>query len=551
MVASHYSNVVDPYKFKEILWPDYHFYDRQWDIVYSVVEDDETIVVAGNELGKDFIAGFLAVYFFLTRGVDPRTKIPYPCRIVTTSAKDDHLRVLWGEINRFIMEAKYPLDAKKGGPLIINHQDIHRVYQSGPLKGQKCPKSYLKGMVASAETIAALQGHHVADVGDGVPRTLCIGDEASSIPHAYKTMFNTWAKRKLFIGNAWECNNFFKHAGGNIPRKSGEGFHRRVIHIEATDSPNVQYNQTLVDKGYKPSGKVIIPGVKSWNQYQLDLATMDDIQITVSLRARFYKGKELMMFPDAWLNLAAERAERLRGQPRVAEAMGIDTGEGKSNTTWTIGDYRGVIKQISRKTPKTNEIVWDTIDLIEKYQIMPEKVIFDRGGGGKQIADFLREKGYNVQTVGFNDAVIPDEPAYSVEERRDQREQRRAYFNRRAQLYMDFRNLLDPDRFLLKRDRGADSVDGGDSLFDDALVEPEGFAIPAECHELFRQLAPIPLRRDAEGVVRMIPKNKKNPNSKELTMVDLLGCSPDEADSCVLMVHGLLQADRLIEAGAI
>jgi len=77
--------VLDPLAFQREFWPDVQLYDKQIEILYSLRDNDETFVPAGNMLGKDFIAGYAVLWFFLTR---------HPCRIVTTSAKDDHLRVL-------------------------------------------------------------------------------------------------------------------------------------------------------------------------------------------------------------------------------------------------------------------------------------------------------------------------------------------------------------------------------------------------------------------------------------------------------------------------
>lgn len=205
----------DPLELARLLWPDVYFYKQQREIIYSVAENDWTIVPAGNQLGKDFVAGFVCVWFFLTR---------HPCRIVTTSAKEDHLRVLWGEIGRYVQTARAPLDVKRGGPLRVNHQDIRKV-----VGGQVCPISYMTGLVANTDSIAAMQGHHVAVTGDGVPRTLFVVDEASSVPDEYWKMGTTWAQRALVIGNPWQCSNFFYRAvkgdpetndpGGDLPRK--------------------------------------------------------------------------------------------------------------------------------------------------------------------------------------------------------------------------------------------------------------------------------------------------------------------------------------------
>lgn len=197
------SSLKNPFNLAKVLWPQVYFYDRQREIIQSVQENIETYVVAGNKLGKDFVSAFIALWFFLTRT---------PCRIITTSAKDDHLSVLWGEIGWFIRESAYPLDSKQGGPLIIHHQEIKRSMGWGNHR-QACPLSYLKGMVANDQSIAAMGGHHAdPKVPDGIPHTLLIADECSSVPDEYYKVAIPWARRVLAIGNAWECENFFRKA---------------------------------------------------------------------------------------------------------------------------------------------------------------------------------------------------------------------------------------------------------------------------------------------------------------------------------------------------
>lgn len=182
------------------------FYNTQVEIIRSVEHDHETFVHAGNMLGKDFVAGFIALWFFLTRT---------PCRVVTTSVDHNQLSgVLWGEIRRFIQTSKYPLEADKGGPLLVNHLHIRKV-----VAGDVCGISYLMGRVAAKGE--GMLGHHVAETGDGIPRTLFIADEASGVEDISYERADTWARRKLVIGNPYPCDNFFKKGckGGNIESK--------------------------------------------------------------------------------------------------------------------------------------------------------------------------------------------------------------------------------------------------------------------------------------------------------------------------------------------
>lgn len=198
--------VVDPLQWARVFW-DVEFYDKQREIIYSVRDNDETYVPAGNMLGKDFVAAFIALWFFLTR---------QPCRVVTTSVDHTQLEgVLWGEIRRFIQTARIPLSQTQGGPLIVNHLHLRKTYQ-----GKICGTSYLIGRVAAKGE--GLLGHHVADVGDGIPRTLFIADEASGVDDMSYERADTWARRKLIIGNPYPCQNFFYRGvkAGDLPASS-------------------------------------------------------------------------------------------------------------------------------------------------------------------------------------------------------------------------------------------------------------------------------------------------------------------------------------------
>jgi len=181
----------DPFNLAKVLWPEIVLADYQQEILQSVWQNTETVVVAGHELGKDFASGLVAVLFFLLHN---------PCRIITTSVTDNHLRVLWGEINRFIDTARVPLLYSDGGLLVERHRDLRRV---DPQTGKECKISYCQGIVsAQSESIA---GHHAK-------HTLLIIDEASGVDDQTYRRGCTWAKKRLVIGNPYPCENFFSRA---------------------------------------------------------------------------------------------------------------------------------------------------------------------------------------------------------------------------------------------------------------------------------------------------------------------------------------------------
>ena len=651
----------DPRVFCKVLWPHQVLYRKQIEIMDSIWRNDRTTVPACNMSGKDYIAARIVLWFFLTR---------HPCRIVTTSAKDQHLRVLWGEIGQAIATARVKLTAKSGGPLVTNHQDMRKLLRPGDANS-RCPISYVVGMVASQDSQAAMQGHHAtatledylrlglaeADIDHSIPRTLFVVDEASSVPDYYMALAQTWAKRIFVFGNPWPCSNFFyrdvegtpgtEDKGGDIPNdnqaqensdgptdaadegagelpggngaadqpargvrgdrdqskgtgaigstddancpagagasrsandgsaspdpgadlganskthagtsRTGPTYLRRVIRITAEDSPNVRLALTELAAGKEPSHRILVPGVLTYAEYLKRKRLYDDHQQAVSLRGEFYKGKELFLFPKIWLDLAERTAKSLLTRPRRARAVGIDPGEGEANTAFAAVDEFGLIDLESHKTPQTNDILDLTFRFVRKHGVSWDNVVFDRGGGGKQIADVLRHGaslrmpdgttfkfpgGYPVRTVGFGETITQELKRARVllEEKKELREDHYVYLNRRAEMYGELAVMLDPGFT-------------GSTLGDTKIVL-SGFGLPLHFMKVLRpQMEPIPKWYDREGRL-ILPAKSRKPgeelNEKQKTLVELVGRSPDELEALVLAVHGMLHKVKPARAG--
>lgn len=318
------------------------------------------------------------------------------------------------------------------------------------------------------------------------------------------------------------------------------GLLRRVIRITAKDSPNVRLAYAQHKAGIKVTGEQIVPGVLSWQEYLDRRATWDEIRQAIGLDASFYEGGEHLMFPPEWLDDSELYAEENRDRkPLPIICMGVDPGEGGANSSWVIGDRMGILEKVSLKTPDTTVIPQQTLVLMNKWKISAENILFDRGGGGKQHVDLLRNKGHRqIRAIAFGESMIQDVKVYPgnvpIRIQREHREERYEYKNRRAQMYWELRELLNPNR----EDR-------------------QKFGIPAWYPQFRQQLAPIPLVSetwnsfDGEGRVQLPPKTRSRPGSNEITMMELIGHSPDEADALVLMVHGLLHKPKTLEAGAV
>ena len=165
----------------------------------------KTNVVSANKMGKDYTGGLICVGAFLNPAAflladgEPapplRSRDMPNVKIITTSVKDEHLDNLWGEMDRLLATAKYPLTADKGGPLNYLHREIRRVTRNGEQFD-----SFVKSQVSAKGE--GLAGHH-ADY------TLLVGDEASALDDKVLEFSQGWAKRFMFIGNPHQCTNFY------------------------------------------------------------------------------------------------------------------------------------------------------------------------------------------------------------------------------------------------------------------------------------------------------------------------------------------------------
>jgi len=283
-------------------------------------------------------------------------------------------------------------------------------------------------------------------------------------------------------------------------------------------------------KGGEPDGRIIIPGVLPYDLYLKRRTTWDPIMQCVGLDAEFYEGADVLMFPPEWLNLGEVIASELSPRRR-ARGIGVDPAEGGDKTSMAAVDEWGVIEVVSKHTPDTSVVTAETIAFMRKHEVPAEKVLFDRGGGGKEHADRLRLQGYNVQTVGFGEPVSQPLKRRSVTplaDKVDVAENRYSYKNRRGQMYGDLRNLFDP--------AGRDGF--------------RGYGLPAFMVELRRQLAPIPLLFDSEGRMELPPKHKRDKFDTRVTLIDIVGHSPDEADSVALAVHSMIHSPQKVVIGS-
>ena len=286
--------------------------------------------------------------------------------------------------------------------------------------------------------------------------------------------------------------------------------------------------------GKDPTYRNLVPGVLSYREYERRLRLWDEVRKKIGLDGEFDETAVTLMFPPGWMDEAQLVGDRLglNRRPTGRVAMGLDSAQGGDNASWCIGDGLGMLDLVSMKTPDTSVIIPKTIELMQQWGIDSEDVCLDHGGGGKEHGDRLREMGYRgVRIISFG-AGPTDPNLYrrmkTSDEKRDERETKYRYKNRRAEIYGLARNMLNP--VLNEQVYGMPTV----------LME----RTRSDGHVGLRgQLAPVPLLYDGDGRMFLPPKNppsdpaRRAHVNREKSLSEIIGCSPDESDAFGLMIY--------------
>ena len=429
--------VGDPVQFVATFWPQYRLASYQRQILYSLTTNTETWVHSANEMGKSFTAALAAIWWFTTR----------KSKVVTLSTTKDQLKgILWGEIGELVRSAR--LGGRRFDFGFVE-TDLELRYPDEA--GDPTPKYYLRGRVA--EKVESLQGNHLPmlyddETGAQIGAVLFVVEEASGVDDAFFPAIETQRHCSLFIGNPLRDQGTFAavcKAGDQRHPGVADRLFRKVIDVSGEDSPNVIVGRAWRTAGRAgspprrgPRGQIWqVPGILSYETFLEREATLRPSEKRTRLYGLFPEEAGQRMFPSAWLD-AAQRLGALlqarirqRGRPMGRPfALGVDASEGGGDkSAWCVRGRFGVVEIVAKETPNTTEIAGTTSALMRRYRIKPWYVAFDAGGGGKQIADQLGERGYDeIMDVDFGGRANDS----------------RKYMNCRAELYGELREGMQP-----------------------------------------------------------------------------------------------------------
>lgn len=507
----------DPRAFCGLIWPQMKLYAKQVETLESLVHNRETYVHAGHKLGKDRTGAIAALWFFCTR---------QPARVILTSSTGKHLKeTMWAEIRELVNMAS---DAGRDMGLDVGDQRIRKPDPNR--RGDYLPLDYVIGI--NAEAGEAFHGHHLDS--SLMPRVFCLYSEASGIKDVFYEAGDSQAHVILANGNPVSSDGWFRRncLAGNARHPMGKGLLRNVIHIDGErDSPNVQAAKAFYSKGGHGKPPTVIPGVLSYEEYLVRLSWPEH-QRKTRLHGEFDMGGDEFLFPPAVLDHAQALGRKVLECSRKPDrndnwvkltqlkhgpkAMGVDVGRGGDFSVWTIIGKYGVVATCRKRTKNTSEVCGITLRLMDKYKIAADNVAFDSGGGGREHADRLRERGLDVLDVGFGErSNLPEE-----------------YKNMRTEMYGEAAKLMaitPRTKSMLEKPH------------DEWLKDWRCLSIPPDNNLLRQDLGCLPRMTDGEGRYRLPPKDRATTSTRhggaEKTIREMLGRSPDDGDSFVLGVY--------------
>lgn len=430
----------------KLLWP------MQAEILKSVRDNARTAVRSCHGIGKTFTAAMCILWFLYT----------HKKAIVLSTAPTWRQveKLIWKEIRSAYREALIPL----GGNLLPKAPELHLIHDEW----------YAAGL--STNEPDRFQGFHEEHI-------LVVVDEAAGVNleiyEAIEGILTSSGARLLLIGNPTSIGTPFYDA---FTKPLGY----KTFHVSAYNTPNFTAcgitpediaNDTWQEKAQEiPYPRLITPQWVS-DRYKAWGESSSPYQVRVM--GNFPQQGEDTLIPLLWIELAMERWEDTPESKPVQ--IGVDVaayGSDKTVIAVRKGNKLTELNVYSQKnTRETSGLV-----IHHASENGTRRIAVDEIGIGRGVVDSLEEEGFD--DVGVN-----------VAEKSSDNER---YHNLRAELWCNFREMLDPDK---------DSV-----------------ALPND-DELLSELASVKYKVDARGAIQI--------ESKE-DMKKRLGHSPDRADAVVL-----------------
>jgi hypothetical protein len=327
---------------------------KQRDICRSVHEVPITIAVAGNAVGKSYVAARLALSYLYQHP---------DCLVFTSAPTQTQLHnVLWKEIRRAHSKSRIPLGGKIGGD---------------PIRLDVAEGWTMLGHVSNK--VEAMSGHHARDL-------LVIIDEASGAPPAvYEAANSLSPSRTLLIGNPLRADGrFFDLAQQAMEGRDGI----RLIHMPSTESPDIHLQRSprgMADKGFLEINELAYGTRSLWWKSHID--------------ALFPGQNDDVLILREWLKLAGQAIHRRGGPVRLAIDLSVGNGMG-DRTVIIVRDDNGILHCEWSRSWSLEASASRVAQLAQRFGVKPHLITYDRASIGQDFGNRLAQVGI-VGAVGY------------------------------------------------------------------------------------------------------------------------------------------------------
>jgi len=366
----------DVYFNNPVLWAEEYLGLKMWsaqaEVAMSVVGNKNTLVKAGHEVGKSWLAGVLICWW-----IDTRWDLPGGCFVVSTAPSTKQINaIVWREVRRFVALAK---NRYKEG--LVDHElpgyvtaDAHWRLPDGQELGYGSKPPDGKSNEDGSDTMSGIHARYVLSVGDeavGLSKGL-IGDLANITSNA--------TSRRLLVCNP---TNPLSYVASIFKRKlKSWSLHT----ISVFDSPNftggegfpVEVLETLVDQSYVDG--VLDEADERKEQHPTYISRILgefawDVGYTLIRTEDIAKGLDCDRVPD----------------PDTIASLGVDVSRSKAGDKNTVYHFQdGVLRFLDAWNDPNAMNTARRVHELALARVVDE-VRIDGAGLGGPIADAIRE----------------------------------------------------------------------------------------------------------------------------------------------------------------
>lgn len=319
------------------------------------------MAITGNGVGKSYLAAGLALWYALIHDE--------PAKVITTGPTFDQLRaVLWGNIFR-----AYHGCELEGTAVALQHHSLLIQWED---------EWFVKGI--NPDNIESASGYHGGNL-------IAIIDEASALTAAKSEAIDSWdvAKKVMTLnplrpdGPAYEL--YQRHVFNPDPSTV-------VIKIPSTESPAIQAGLRRSPDGF------------------VGLDWLEDRRREYGEDSPWWKSHVLAEFPDSaegqlvardWIDRAmSATVDNADDRTELTLAIDLGAGRGGDRSVLLVRSGNRVLHLESSNRWPLEEAGQRAGEIVRRYGIKPNRVIYDRSGLGEGFDAFLRAAGVN-GAIGF------------------------------------------------------------------------------------------------------------------------------------------------------